>query len=182
MKPVGYLTNTGRGLEGEPGLFYNYILAQSGLFVRAEGPYLEATVCIAPAEVRGLQPLQEEVRLKKGRIPSSLWELALSVLQADRWHERYLAITWEGEYRLRMPEQVSREAGVQYAHLPSTVLDIHSHGAMSAFFSTTDDRDEQGLRLYAVVGRLDSLIPEVKLRIGVYGYFVPIQLNEILDF
>jgi len=92
----------------------------------------------------------------------------------------YLTNTGRGlEYRLRMPEQVSRDAGVQYAHLPSTVLDIHSHGATSAFFSTTDNQDEQGLRLYAVVGKLDSLIPEVKLRVGVYGYFAPVRFEEI---
>jgi len=179
MRPVGYLLNTKEGLEGEPGLFYNYILAQNGLFVRGESPLLTAAVCIAPADVRGLSPLAEEVRLSKGRMPRSIYDLALSVVTADRYHERYLAVTWEGEYRLRVPWQSGGSSGVEYEVLPNTVLDIHSHGAMRAFFSGTDNRDEQGLRLYMVVGRLETLFPEVRLRVGVYGYFSEVTWEEV---
>jgi len=52
---------------------------------------------------------------------------------------------------------------------------------MRPFFSGTDDQDEQGLRLYMVVGRLDTLMPEIEMRVGVYGYFAPILLNEVFD-
>jgi PRTRC genetic system protein A len=93
--------------------------------------------------------------------------------------EQYLAITWEDEYRLRMPGQERNGASVKYESLPSSVMDIHSHGRMDAFFSYTDDSDEKGLRLYMVVGRLDTLLPEVELRIGIYGYFAPISLEEV---
>jgi PRTRC genetic system protein A len=179
MKPAGYLINTREGLAGEPGLFYDYVLAGNGLFVRARSPLLEATVNIAPAEVRGLSPLEERVRLPRGKIPRSLYELALSILLGDRYHERYLAVTWEGEYRLRVPPQDRDSCGVEYEVLPNTVLDIHSHGTMSAFFSATDDRDEQGLRLYMVVGRLDTLLPEVEIRVGVYGYFAQVKREEV---
>jgi len=179
MRPAGYLLNKKEGLEGEPGLFYNYILAQNGLFVRGESPLLEATVCIAPAGVRGLSPLIEGMRLKKGRIPRHIYDLALSVLTADRYHEHYLAVTWEDGYRLRVPWQSASSAGVEYEVLPNAVLDIHSHGTMSAFFSGTDNRDEQGLRLYMVVGRLNTLFPDVELRVGVYGYFAPVDVEEI---
>ena len=181
MKLVGYLINTERGLEGNPGLFYNYILARNGLFVRAESPLIGATICIARAEIRGLSHLREEVELKKGKIPRRLFELALSALSAEQHREKYLAVTWEGEYRLRVPRQVGDAGGVQYEVLPNTVLDIHSHGTMSAFFSSTDDRDEQGLKLYMVVGGLNRLVPEVKLRAGVYGYFAPVRLEEIFS-
>ena len=181
MRPVGYLINTERGPEGNPGLFYNYVLAQNGLFIRAESPLIAATISIAGAYIRGLSPLREEIKLKKGKIPKGLFELALSALWADCYREKYLAITWEGKYRLRVPAQVGESGSVEYEVLPNTILDIHSHGTLGAFFSPADDQDEQGLRLYAVVGRLDRLIPEVKLRIGVYGYFAPIRLEEILD-
>jgi len=45
----------------------------------------------------------------------------------------------------------------------------------------TDNRDEQGLGLYAVAGSLDRLIPEVNMRIGVYGYFAPVKFSEVFD-
>ena len=81
-----------------------------------------------------------------------------------------------------MPWQSGSSGGVEYEVLPDTVLDIHSHGMMSAFFSSTDNSDEQGLRLYMVMGRLDTLIPELEMRVGVYGYFAPVELDEIFDW
>jgi len=35
-KPVNYLINSLTGLEGEPGVFYDYILAVNGLYLRAK--------------------------------------------------------------------------------------------------------------------------------------------------
>ena len=181
MKPVGYLVNTKEGLEGTPGLFYDYILAGNGLFIRGASPLLKATVLISLARVRGLAPLDEKAELTQGKIPHGIYGLALSILLADRYRERYLAVAWEGEYRLRVPFQESTEGGVSYERLPGTVLDIHSHGSMRAFFSGTDNADEQGLRLYMVVGRLDTLLPEIEMRVGVYGYFSPVLTNEVFD-
>lgn len=184
MKPVGYLANSEGGLAGEPGLFYNYITAGNGLFVRAESQLLRATVHIAGAMVRGLRPLEETVELPKGRIPRHIHDLALSIFFADRYRdyrEHYLAVTWEGEYHLRDPSQDATTASVNYERLPSTVLDIHSHGTIKAFFSMQDNRDEQGLRLYIVVGRLDTLIPEMEMRVGVYGYFAPLSFEDVFD-
>lgn len=181
MRAVGYLFSEMEGLVGEPGLFYDYILAGNGLFVRARGPLIEATVRIAAAEVRGLSPLEEKIALPMGAIPRRLYDLAISILGADYERERYLTTTWEGEYRLRMPPQEGSAGGVKYERLPSSVVDIHSHGTMEAFFSWTDDRDEQGLRLYMVVGKLHTLWPEVLLRVGVYGYFAPVSIEEVFN-
>ncbi|MBI4215904.1 MAG: hypothetical protein HY687_00700 [Chloroflexi bacterium] len=179
MKPVGYLVNTTDGLAGEPGLFYDYLLAGNGLFLLAANPLLRATVRLAEAEVRGLLPLREGIELAHGRLPRALYDLALGVLAADPRRERYLAVTWEGEYRLRSPGQEGSAGGVRYQRLPGTALDIHSHGALGAFFSSTDDEDEQGLRLSLVVGRLDTPLPEAALRVGVYGHFGPVRMEEV---
>lgn len=185
MRPVGYLLNKKEGIEGDPGLFYDYIVAEDGLFIRtscknfAQDTLIEATICIGPVKIRGLRPLEESIELTHGKIPRRLYDLALSVLMAGSDREQYLAITWEGEYRLRMPGQDRNGASVKYETLPSSIMDIHSHGSMKAFFSFTDDRDEQGLRLYMVVGRLDTLLPEVELRLGVYGYFATLNIDEV---
>lgn len=181
MKPVGYLINTQHGPEGEAGLFFNYVLAANGLFVQAGGSYIRATVLIAEASVRGLLPLNERVELIKGKIPKYIYDLAISALCASPFQEKYLAVTWEGAYRLKIPEQLPGDCSVRYERLRSTCLDIHSHAAMKPFFSWTDDQDEQGLGLYMVVGNLDMLLPEVKLRVGVYGYFAPLGVEEVFD-
>ena len=187
MNPVGYLTNHKSGLEGDPGIGYDYILAANGLFVRAENPLLRATIQVAPAEVRGLAPLQEQVELTHGRIhfdPMVETPLKLLDQMGHEWlgHELYLAVVWqEGQYLTVIPEQTGTPASVQYQRPQHVLLDLHTHGNMSAFFSGTDDRDEQGLQLYMVVGRLDQLVKQVALRLGVYGYFAPLSWDEVFD-
>ena len=167
---------------------YSYILARNGLFIRAEGPLLSATVRIAPALVRGLAPLDEEIRLIHGLVPSSLMDLALLGFRSIKSTELYLAIVWEktgpdgsGHYGLRRPFQEATPASVRYLPVPSTVVDMHSHGNLGAFFSHTDDADEQGLKLYIVAGKVHQGPVELNMRVGVYGYFAPLPWPEVFD-
>jgi hypothetical protein len=179
-KPAGYLTNSPAGIEGEPGVFYNYILAAGGIYVKAKNAHLAATVCIATGEIRGLAPLNEEIQFLKGKIPLHLLNLALSVLIAKPYIEQYMAITWENSYSLKIPSQQATAASVTYETLPDTVLQIHSHtGGVPAHFSPIDDRDEQGFGLYAVVGDLRNLFPTVEIRLGIYGYFLTLSQSEV---
>jgi hypothetical protein len=53
----------------------------------------------------------------------------------------------------------------------------HRNGA--ARFSSTDDRDEQRLHIYGVVGKLDELRPAVNLRAGAYGHFLPLPWSAL---
>jgi hypothetical protein len=181
-RPVGYLINSSAGIEGETGVFYDYILAAGGVYLRARNQFLAATVCIAPCEIRGLAPLKEDIQLLKGKIPLHLLNLALSVLIAKLDIEQYLAITWDGTYSLKIPSQQATAVSVTYEILPDTVLEIHSHtDGVPTHFSPIDDHDEQGFGLYAVVAGLHDLCPTVELRLGIYGYFLPIKMNEVFQ-
>ncbi|MBI2851980.1 MAG: hypothetical protein HYX84_02585 [Chloroflexi bacterium] len=182
MNPAGYLLNTFGGLTGDPGIYYQYILAGNGLFVSADNEHLRATIIVSPARVRGLAPIKESFEMLCGKIPGRLCNLAISIMAGELSRERYLAVIWEsGEYRLRMPAQQGVAGAVTYETLPNTIMDIHSHHKMKAFFSSTDDRDEQGFRIYMVAGRLDTFFPEVMIRLGVYGYFMPLDVNQVFD-
>jgi PRTRC genetic system protein A len=179
-RPVGYLINSSAGIEGEPGVFYDYTLAAGGVYLRVQNAHLTATVCITPCEIRGLAPLNEDIQLLHGKIPLHLLNLALSVLIAKPDIEQFLAITWENGYCVKTPSQQATAVSVTYETLPDTVLEIHSHtGGVSAHFSPIDDRDEQGFCLYAVVGDLRNLFPTVELRLGIYGYFLPLSQSEV---
>ena len=141
---------------------------------------LTATVCIAPGEIRGLAPLKEDIQLLQGKIPMYLLNLALSLLVTKPDIEQYLAITWGNGYSLKTPAQQATAVSVTYETLQNTVLEIHSHnGGVPALFSPIDDHDEQGFGLYAVVGDLRNLFPTVELRLGIYGYFLPLTQSEV---
>ena len=181
-KPVGYLTNSLTGIEGEPGVFYSYILSAGGVYLQAQNRFLAATVCITPGEIRGLAPLKEDIQLLHGRIPLYLLYMALSNLTAKPDIEQYLAITWDGRYSLKRPPQQATTGSVTYETLPDTVLEIHSHtGGVPSHFSPIDDQDELGFGLYAVVADMGNLFPTIEIRLGIYGYFLPLSQSEVFS-
>lgn len=182
MDPVGHLINFKDELVGKHGMFYDYVYAGNGVFIQAEGPLLVARIAIAPVNIRGLAPVDRKVELVHGKIPSSHYDLALSILFADRFNERYLAVTWEdGEYHLTFPWQEGGSAHVNYEVLRNTVMDIHSHSDMKGSHSPIDNRDEQGFRLSAVIGKLNELLPEQLIRITVFGYYDYVKFEEVFD-
>ncbi len=61
------------------------------------------------------------------------------------------------------------------------VMDIHSHNVMPAEFSTVDDEDERPTRLYAVMGRLDRVLPDITVRASCGGKFIPVEPADVFD-
>ncbi len=193
-QPVGYLINQSDGFHGRRGIAYDYILAGNGLFIEASGPHISACIQASDTPVRGLAKWQSRVELHHGKIPGHLWELALNMMLADRYREVYLAITWDfGSYHIHQPNQKQGTASVEFEALPDTVLDLHSHvRGLSAFFSSTDNRDEQGLKLYGVTALapkgtfpdgIEITIPKpvVLIRAGAYGYFQDMKWSDIFE-
>lgn len=62
------------------------------------------------------------------------------------------------------------------------VADIHSHGRYRAFYSATDNKDEQGNRLYGVFGGFDALENRSHcLRTGSRGCFVSLDYSDVVN-
>jgi hypothetical protein len=51
---------------------------------------------------------------------------------------------------------------------------------MDPFFSPTDNRDEQGFRIFAVIGKVNEK-PEIRVRVGVYGNYWNIPADMVFD-
>ncbi len=181
-EPVGYLVNHNEGLTGAHGIGYDYVLGSGGLYVQSESAHLTARVPVAPCEVRGLAPVAEKVELAHGPIPSALFELGLRWFEDDPDTERFFAVRWGGRsYRVVVPPQLGTATSLAYARPAGVVAEFHSHGRSRAFFSATDDADEQGFRIFGVAGRLDTDRPELSLRVGVYGHFGPVEWSQVFD-
>ncbi len=180
--PVGYLVNRKEGLTGAHGVGYDYVLGGGGLYVQSESAHLTARVLVASCEVRGLAPVAEKVELAHGTIPARLFEIGLRWFEDDPDTERFFAVRWDGRsYRLVVPEQEGTATRLKYRPPAGVVAEFHSHGRSRAFFSATDDGDEQGFRVYGVAGRLDTDRPELSIRVGVYGHFAPASWSQVFD-
>ena len=183
MKIAGYLIHDTLGnFSGVRGSHYNYITAANGLFIQAENEHLKATVRIARAKVRGLAALEPRIILQHGKIPAPIFADSIRQMGLTLSRELYLAVVWEnGAYGLRVPDQEASGSHVTYQKLPNTVLDLNSHPTFSGKFSSIDNRDEVGVQLYVVIGHVDKLIPEYTFRVGVYGHFYEMALEDIFD-
>ena len=180
MKPVGYLIHRQESLDGERGIYYNYVLASNGLFIEAENKLIAAQILIAGCDVRGLAPLETKFALTYGSIPQRFFDLSLSLFLTDTTREHYVAVVGDAGYHFYIPVQDKEGGNVTYEFGERVVLDLHSHANMRANFSSKDNEDEKGLKVYGVVGSLEGT-PVVRLRLGVYGYYLPLSWRDVFD-
>jgi len=162
--------------------------------LHAEREELEVHFPIAQAEIRGLTASEPVFNFKPPPVPwdmvSEIWREShhygsegLETLFHLIWSPVY---PWDDGWELVAPEQTRSAArcrplddGPGSSHARA-LIEIHSHHSMAARFSSTDDTDETGFRLYGVIGRL-SEAPEIRLRVGVYGYHWEVPASWALE-
>lgn len=187
---VTHIFANSQPLPPQPPGLYQYVVASNGVFVRAERPELSAQICIGSTfdQVRGLEPLISYARIAR---PVPAWMLARMFEMSYRAKQReilfYLSLVGgeKPRWHVDLPEQVQRGTSVHpvdpYAGGASTVIEVHSHHHMPAFFSNTDDREEQsGFRVYAVLGDL-ARTPEIMVRVGIHGHFMNIPAGWVFE-
>ena len=169
-------------------LAYQYVLAAAGVYLRAESRFFDVLLPISRCPIRGLAPLQSHFRLKVPRLPGRLLTAVLADARRmrrrdGRLREALYHFKHDGtRARAFKPAQratVASVVGVEN-NPADVILDLHSHGNMGTFWSGTDNGDEQGFHIYSVIGRLDTA-PEIRLRLGVYGFWFPLPVMTLFD-
>ena len=177
---MGYLVNQPSGLTGYHGFAYDYILAKDGIYVQAKSTLISARLLHAPAPVRGLNPTEPKFELANGPIPNQILAKIMTYFQLTAPREAFAAICWDGaRYQLILPIQTATPTSLAYIPTNNAVAEFHSHPTTHAFFSATDDRDEQGFRAYGVLGNLLADKPQLALRAGIYGHYAPLTLQDL---
>jgi len=148
----------------------------------------------APAEnVREFEDMQAEFKMALPKIPAHIFSKVMGLFKSisDELHYEVLVHilydTEEKEYIIKVPKQRISEASVnsetdepypdRYIH----VMDFHSHNTMPAVFSGTDNADEKETRLYAVAGRFNRTFPEITVRAGCAGKFIPLNPEDVFE-
>jgi PRTRC genetic system protein A len=172
-------------------LGYEFVVASNGLFVRAEDGRIEALIPVAPATLHGLANVEPYARLKMPRVPRSFLRSVLASARRFLPREAMYQFAYfpgtpddlqtRNGWRAGMPDQIMSVASLKFEDFSASVIDLHSHGALRAFFSDTDDGDEQGLRFYVVIGRVDTDWPEISARVGVYGHHWPVPIETVFE-
>lgn len=181
---IKYVTHHSPTLPKFDAIAYEYITASNGIAAPRRGlrsSYEQRTVwmcVIIPVvqtphgTVRGLYPLTTKITIKVQPMPTSLLQHILTdacLMRTDtgQLNEALYRFHYDGcRVRVDRPSQNTSPASVSASGDggADVILEIHSHGNMRGIFRSTDNRDEQGFRIYGVIGRLDSDTPEIRLR------------------
>jgi PRTRC genetic system protein A len=95
--------------------------------------------------------------------------------------EQQYFVTFEaGKLRVKVPPQDSSSTRIRYQALAGALIDIHSHHSMAAYFSSTDDQDDTGLSVSAVVGTIFTN-PKIVCRVNVHGHRQIVPALTIFD-
>lgn len=148
----------------------------------------------APAEnVREFEDIRAEFKMALPKIPAHIFSKIMGFFKSisDELHYEVLVHilydTEEKEYIIKVPKQrisefsVNSETDKPYPDRYIHVMDFHSHNTMPAVFSGTDNADEKETRLYAVAGRFNRTFPEITVRAGCAGKFVPLNPEDIFE-
>lgn len=127
--------------------------------------------------------------LDAGKIPGKLLDEIIAFFRKDPEKEAAAQIFYDAErkeYRVHYPPQEAGSCSVVFRRDPELendcvlMMDVHSHGRMQAFFSTVDDHDEKGTRLFLVIGRLDKAV-QCRLRAGIAGSYREVPIADVFE-
>ncbi len=191
---VGHTFHLPGRVEHRPvGGMFDYVLAADGLYLHAERTGIKVRFPIAFCNVRGMGEIEPIFEFNYPTVPEGLVEVMLSksIEYGEKGLETLFWLAWSPVYpwnngweliepeQMRMPASCRPAEGTE-AEYERAIIEIHSHHKMRARFSSRDDADEQGFRLYGVIGNLDET-PEIRMRVGVYGNFWEISASSVLE-
>ena len=145
------------------------------------------------ANIREFEDIKAEFKMALPKIPAHIFSKVMGFFKSisDELHYEVLVHilydTEEKEYIIKVPKQRISEASVNsetdepYPDRCIHVMDIHSHNTMPAVFSGTDNADEKETRLYAVAGRFNQTFPEITVRAGCAGKFIPLNPEDVFE-
>ncbi|MGG6262940.1 hypothetical protein ACQ4M3_24305 [Leptolyngbya sp. AN03gr2] len=166
---------------------FNYIFGGNGVFLQAVKPGISLLLPISNCEIRGLPQLDPHFHWTYPKIPGSFVEAMLHQSQAIGTSEILFYLRYEdSQWILDCPDQetsshhcrpLQDDSHSAYAH---SLVNIHSHHIMQTRFSQDDNAEDQGFRIYGVLGNLADAAT-LLLRVGVYGYFWEIPASWVFE-
>lgn len=159
------------------------VLASNGTFLEVQRPWVRIINQVGPALALTVPfgELKEAVEYKAGLLPRALLEQFVEWAKQESEVEIGGIVTWNentGEYALLRSKSNHATSGSLDYELPAladgvhVIVDCHSHSHHEAYFSHTDDKDDQHAVKFAfVVGHCNTNKPSIAARLCVRGAF-----------
>lgn len=162
------------------------VMAANGLFVQVKVDWLDCIRCLTPKGIGLPLPygaVAERLHFSFGVLPIRLIERFIEAGRQSLPNEAAGALIYSrtnGGLRLALCEPVRcTPARIDYRVPPmatdeSLAVDLHTHGRAAAFWSGDDDRDDLGIKIAGVFGRLQEPRPDACFRLVINGLYRPL--------
>lgn len=163
------------------------IVASNGIFMQVKLDWLDCILRmgdIAPKPPLPYGVIQEHIRFGFGVIPVTLLWQFIEAGRAGLPNEVAGGLIYSRSnktLRLQVYEAALRSADRIYYEMPwldddeSIAIDLHTHGKSRAFWSATDDADDQGIKVAGVFGMLHHSEPQALFRLVVNGCYLALR-------
>jgi hypothetical protein len=129
---------------------YQYVIAATGVYLRAENRFFDVLAPIARCQIRGLAPLQTHFRLKVPRLPGRRWQLQTA---ERRFHVPLPPLVFAGageRYQVFAVKRRPKETPFELFHCPTP--NVHPNGDIcqgsAPFPACASDTIERALFLF----------------------------------
>lgn len=162
---------------------FEYVLAGNGLFIRSRREGLDAMIPEMLCKVIGLASVTPYVHMDQ-RISQSILADAVAMAMDVYPNEILFWLNYESQtWDLFVPEQDASQGSVKpvdpyHPRGVNALVDMHSHGPFQAVFSSTDNSDETGFRLYVCIGRGGT---QIAARVGIFGQMWDIPASWVCE-
>lgn len=173
---------------------HRFVVASDGLWLEVRRAWLYALQRVARQSEVAMPygVLKPELTFLYPPIPLELMQEFASLARRSCPQEAAVWLVWDEqkeEFSCRLGQVIAASAGhirywrpklVEGEHL---VMDLHSHGAGSAFFSSTDDQDDCGeVKVSGVLGRCDQPQLETAFRLCLLGKYISLKARVSGDY
>ena len=159
------------------------IWAGNGIFRYDKRGEFETITCHCPVVTPGLAVLDSDFQLLVPKVPEKLVIQVLETVKKYGNLERLFYLYWRKTgWELLEPMQEGSQTNCRSLdpYPQAAPIEIHSHGRGEAFFSNTDNLEENGFRVSIVLGGVGNEL-EIAARACVHGKFLPICPSEVLE-
>lgn len=171
--------------------------------INSDGIYLhkkvmgQGIVSVKVDKIPGLEAGKETIKALPRKIPINvLWTIIKFFRKVNQKNnskdEAYAIIGYsynENKFCIYIPEQTVSGGSVKYDAEKFykdnegyiIVMDIHTHYSMGAFWSSTDNKDDQRDRFSGVLGHVEKVIPDMKFRFSTLGKHFEFNVEDLFE-
>lgn len=159
------------------------VMAANGVFIQVKRPWLDCIEKIGDVDPRLPLPfgmLTPKIAFAFNTIPLALLHEFIAAGRDALPNEIAGGLIYSAgaaSLRLQRYEALSQSpTGIRYA-MPALAadetiaVDLHTHGAGTAFFSSEDDADDRCVKIAGVFGNLDADTPSAAFRLAINGMY-----------